>query len=87
MAHLGPQVIAFGTKPMFGHCMAAANLLDTVLLCRGHEEGVIPIPAPYLDAPHHPQLATGPIKPTDNTLQVGIGFGGNIGVAVYQRMS
>jgi len=87
VAHLGPQVIAFGTKPMFGHCMAAANLLDTVLLCRGHEEGVIPIPAPYSDAPHHPQLATGPIKPTDNTLQVGIGFGGNIGVAVYQRMS
>ncbi len=64
--------------------MGAANLLDTVLLSRGHEEGVIPVPRPHSDAPHHPQLATGPIAPTENTVQVGIGFGGNIGVAVYQ---
>lgn len=84
VAHLGPQVIAFGTKPMLGHCMAASNLLDTVLLSRGHAEGVIPVPKPYSDAAHHPQLATGPILTTENTVQVGLGFGGNIGVAVYQ---
>ncbi|WP_198654184.1 MULTISPECIES: hypothetical protein [Nocardia] len=45
---------------------------------------MIPVPRPHSDAPHHPQLATGPIAPTENTVQVGIGFGGNIGVAVYQ---
>ncbi|UOZ06999.1 beta-ketoacyl synthase N-terminal-like domain-containing protein [Amycolatopsis sp. WQ 127309] len=84
VAHLGTQVRAFGTKPLFGHCMAAANLLDTVLLARGHEEGFIPVPPPYPGAVRHPQLATAPLGPAAHTVQVGIGFGGNIGVAVYR---
>ncbi|MCW5251287.1 MULTISPECIES: beta-ketoacyl synthase N-terminal-like domain-containing protein [unclassified Streptomyces] len=84
LGRLGPRATAYGFKPMFGHSMGAAPLLDTVTTARAHEEGVLPAPVPAAgDA--HSQLAPGAVAHTGGlTLQVGLGFGGNICAAVFR---
>ncbi|MEU5306874.1 beta-ketoacyl synthase N-terminal-like domain-containing protein [Streptomyces noursei] len=83
LGHLGSRPIAYGFKPLLGHCMAAAPLLDTVVMAKAYEEGVLPAPRPVATA--HRQLADGPVEHSGGlTLQVGLGFGGNISAAVFR---
>jgi len=84
LAHLGPQVTAYGLKPLMGHCMGAASLLDTIALAKAYREGCLPVPEPVASADAHPQLARNPlIHDRGATLQVGLGFGGNISAVVF----
>lgn len=84
LAHLGPQVTAFGLKPLMGHCMGAAALLDTVAVAKAYREGCLPVPELVASADAHPQLARNPLSYGGGvTLQVGLGFGGNISVVVF----
>lgn len=83
LAHLGPQVTAYGLKPLMGHCMGAAALLDTIALCKAYREGWLPVPEHVVGADPHPQLAHNPLRYDRGiTLQMGLGFGGNISVVV-----
>lgn len=84
LTHLGPQVTAYGLKPLMGHCMGAAALLDTVALSKAYREGHLPVPELVPGADAHPQLARNPQTYDGGiTLQVGLGFGGNISVVVF----
>lgn len=84
LAHLGPQVTAYGLKPLMGHCMGAAALLDTIALAKAYREGCLPVPEIVVDADAHPQLARNPLSYDRGvTLQMGLGFGGNISVVVF----
>ena len=82
--YLGPQVRAYGLKPFYGHCMGTAPLLDTVAMAKAYRECSLPVPAPVAEA--HPQFAASPLRHGDGpTLQVAIGFGGNLSAAVFDR--
>ena len=84
LAHLGPQVTGFGLKPLLGHCMGAAALLDSVALAKACREGFLPVPELAVGADAHPQLARNPLSYGHGiTLQVGLGFGGNISMVVF----
>lgn len=84
--HLGKQAVAYGLKPMLGHTMGTAPLLEAVALAKGVQEGVIPAP-PIHSPRHHPQLAEGHFPhPGGPTVQLGLGFGGNVAAAVYQPL-
>jgi 3-oxoacyl-[acyl-carrier-protein] synthase II len=84
LTHLGPQVTAFGLKPLMGHCMGAAALLDTVAVAKAYREGHLPVPQLAVGADAHPQLARNPLRYGPGlTLQMGLGFGGNISVIVF----
>ena len=84
LAHLGPQVTGYGLKPLMGHCMGAAALLDTVALAKAYREGHLPVPELAVGAEAHPQLARNPLSYGHGiTLQMGLGFGGNISVVVF----
>lgn len=81
---LAPNATAFGFKPLLGHCMGAAPLLDTVIIAKSYEERHLPAPIPV--ASGHPRLAKGPAAHSGGiTAQLGLGFGGNIAAAVYGR--
>ncbi|APR87059.1 3-oxoacyl-[acyl-carrier-protein] synthase, KASII [Minicystis rosea] len=83
--HLGPQVTGYGLKPLMGHCMGAASLLDTVALAKAYREGHLPVPELAAGADAHPQLARNPLRYGRGvTLQMGLGFGGNISVVVFR---
>ncbi len=83
LAHLGPQVTGFGLKPLMGHCMGAAALLDTIAVAKAYREGRLPVPELAVGADPHPQLARNPLSYDRGiTLQMGLGFGGNISVVV-----
>jgi 3-oxoacyl-[acyl-carrier-protein] synthase II len=43
LAHLGPQAAGCGLKPLLGHSMASASLLDAVALTRARVEGALPL--------------------------------------------
>lgn len=80
--HLGKQSVAYCFKPMLGHAMGTAPLLETVITARAYSEGLLPAAAAEAEA--HPQLARGPmVHPGGITAQLGLGFGGNITTAVY----
>lgn len=83
---LGKQAVAYGLKPLLGHTMGTAPLLETAVLVKSYVEGFLPAPKAVSDR-HHPQLAPGPMKhPGGLTTQLGLGFGGNVGVAVYEPL-
>ena len=82
LAHLGPKAHAYGLKPLLGHCMGTAPLLDTVALAKAYRAGYLPVPKPVAKA--HAQLARNPLTHGEGpTLQMGVGFGGNLSVAVF----
>ena len=84
LAHLGPQATGYGLKPLLGHCMGAAALLDSVALTLGYRAGYLPVPELAVGAEAHPQLARNPLSYGPGvTLQVGLGFGGNISMVVF----
>lgn len=81
---LGKQAVAYGLKPLLGHSMGTAPLLETVVLAKSYAEGTVPAPVLVTDK-HHPQVAPGPIAhPGGLTAQLGLGFGGNVAAAVYE---
>lgn len=82
LEHLGTQATAYGYKPLLGHTMGAAPMMDVVINARAYENGFLP--APEQRSAGHAQLASGPV-PHDGgpTVQLGLGFGGNIAVAVW----
>ncbi len=83
LRHIGKRAVAYGTKPLLGHTIAAATALDALILAKGHAEGFIPVNPPSEYGKRHPQLATQPITICRTALQLGLGFGGNIAVAVW----
>ncbi|HEX4833504.1 MAG TPA: beta-ketoacyl synthase N-terminal-like domain-containing protein [Trebonia sp.] len=80
--HLGPQATGAGLKPLLGHCMGTAPLLDAVAIARAHAEGGLPTHPPVADG--HPRLARDLLPVGGPVLQLGIGFGGNVSAAVYE---
>jgi 3-oxoacyl-[acyl-carrier-protein] synthase II len=79
---IGERAVAYGLKPLLGHCMGASPLLDSIILAKAYEQRFLPAPRPV--APGHAQLAPGPIEHRGGiTVQLGLGFGGNISAAVY----
>jgi 3-oxoacyl-[acyl-carrier-protein] synthase II len=79
---IGTRAVAYGFKPLLGHCMGAAPLLDTIILAKAYDQRFLPAPRPV--ASGHAQLAPGPIDHRGGiTVQLGLGFGGNISAAVY----
>jgi 3-oxoacyl-[acyl-carrier-protein] synthase II len=80
--YLGKQAVCYGFKSMLGHAMGTAPLLETLITARSYVEGMLPATMPVAEA--HPQLARGHLAhPGGVTLQLGLGFGGNIAVAVF----
>ncbi|MFI6157882.1 beta-ketoacyl synthase N-terminal-like domain-containing protein [Kitasatospora sp. NPDC051170] len=80
--YLGKQSVAYCFKPMLGHTMGTAPLLEAVITARAYSEGLLPASAAEPEA--HPQLARGPMPhPGGITAQLGLGFGGNVTTAVY----
>jgi 3-oxoacyl-[acyl-carrier-protein] synthase II len=43
LEHLGPQARGCGLKPLLGHSMAAASLVDAVSLARAYSDGALPV--------------------------------------------
>lgn len=83
LTHLGKDIPAYGFKPLLGHCISAAGLLETIIIAIANVEHALPAP-PKL-APGHPQLVSGPVDYRGGTtLQLGLGWGGNISAAVYR---
>jgi 3-oxoacyl-[acyl-carrier-protein] synthase II len=82
LEHLGPQATAAGLKPLLGHCMGTAPLLDAVAVARAHAEDGLPTHPPV--AAGHRQLARDVLPVGGPFLQLGIGFGGNISAAIYE---
>jgi 3-oxoacyl-[acyl-carrier-protein] synthase II len=79
---IGASAVAYGFKPLLGHCMGAAPLLEAVIIAKAYEQRFLPAPRPV--ATGHVQLAPGPIEHNGGvTVQLGVGFGGNISAAVY----
>jgi 3-oxoacyl-[acyl-carrier-protein] synthase II len=82
LEHIGPQTTAFGFKPLLGHTMGAAPLMDAVVNVLAYEHRFLPAPEPK--SVGHRQLAPGPIHHDGGpTVQLGLGFGGNIAFAVW----
>ena len=80
--HIGTQATAYGFKPMLGHTMGAAPMLDAVINAMSYERRYLPVPEPWSTG--HAQLAQGPIRHEGGpTVQLGLGFGGNIAVTVW----
>lgn len=80
---IGKQALAYGLKPLLGHSMGTAPLLETAVLAKAYREGILPAP-PLASTTYHPQVAQGPTPhPGGPTLQLGLGFGGNVAAAVY----
>jgi hypothetical protein len=132
LRHLGPQATGSGLKPLIGHTMAPASLLDAVALARAQGEGALPVHGQLAgsytqDLHHDARLPVGAALPsgvrperdadgrsagsasilddlpltssyadpaaagddamavgTGPTLQLSLGFGGNICAAVYR---
>jgi 3-oxoacyl-[acyl-carrier-protein] synthase II len=84
LGHLGAKAVAYGLKPLLGHTMGTAPLLELVALACASAEGVIPAPRTVTDQ-RHPQLAEGHfLHPGGPAVQLGLGFGGNIAATVLQ---
>ena len=76
------QAAGYGLKPLLGHTMGAAPLMDTVVMAASYRAGRLPVPKPVSNG--HPRLARDVIERDSGvTLQLGIGFGGNISAAVF----
>ncbi|QKV97189.1 sulfotransferase domain-containing protein [Streptomyces sp. NA02950] len=82
LAHLGDQAVAFGFKPLLGHTMGTAPMLEAVITANAYREGFLPAVTPLTQP--HAQLAPrpGPHK-GGVTAQLALGFGGNIATAVW----
>lgn len=84
LAHLGDKAVTYGLKPLLGHTMGTAPLLELVALARAVVEGVVPAPRAVTEQ-RHPQLAEGHfLHPGGPAVQLGLGFGGNVAAAVLQ---
>jgi len=81
LCRLGKGSVAYGFKPLVGHCRGAAALLESVIAAKTYRTGVLPAPMPC--GPADRQLAAGPTPHTEGaTLQLAMGFGGNVAAAV-----
>jgi 3-oxoacyl-[acyl-carrier-protein] synthase II len=61
-------------KPMVGHCMAAAALVELAGVLAGYEAGLLPVRVS--DEPAHPRLADGEAPPDGLVLCASVGLGG-----------
>jgi 3-oxoacyl-[acyl-carrier-protein] synthase II len=84
LASIGTHPTAHAFKPMVGHTMGAAPMVDAVVNVLVHDRGYVPAPLPAFEVETHPQLASGVVHHTGGaTVQLGLGFGSNISVLVW----
>jgi 3-oxoacyl-[acyl-carrier-protein] synthase II len=76
----GPATQVCSYKPLVGHAMAMASLLELTALLAGYELGALP--GPVTDDPAHPRLATGGPPRPGLALCGSVGLGGANTVAV-----
>ena len=76
----GPSTQVCSYKPLVGHAMAMASLLELTSLLAGYELGALP--APVTDDPAHARLARGGPPPAGLALCGSVGLGGANSVAV-----
>jgi 3-oxoacyl-[acyl-carrier-protein] synthase II len=76
----GPEARLCSYKPLVGHAMAMASLVELASVLAGYQNGALP--GPVTDDPAHPRLADGGPPPAGLVLCGSVGLGGANTVAV-----